>query len=504
MYHIIMQTILYNNFYGSVADTNTHMRVWDCAYAENVDGRSEPECLKLNREVIVYQSVQSLPIAMYDWYIFCKDWHIYNIYWASLPSQIWVSELITVARFWLYGIAFAKTSWWNIELRVCNIIITPITWSITRWNFTPFYWDLIDPITWSLTWSFSVPYYWWNISFINHSEDILYFSIEDKVYIMDYQFVGAGVIKQSLIFEARVIWLTRDANSISIYLQNWRKYFWWWIWYETPDGYSDLWISRITHVWTAKNVDYISWVWTSTRQKILFLCQWQQTQQLAQSNNLQDWTDRKNKFPIWSSVKNDFWLWYNHNLVFFPFDATSQWAWFLSLWIQNSVTPYWFLNEFVSDLYDSVWLISFARDWFWLPKLYVWVSKVSWWYDLLEIDYTPNNYTPTYQSEWVRYTKKEINQAPQQNRIKKYYFRYDLPAWTNIDIYYALNWSSNYTLLTSLPSDQLDHYFDQSMFWNRHEIQHKIVLRSTNNLETPRLYSMAITTEETRRGISSQ
>ena len=501
MYHIIMQTILYNNFYGSVADTNTHMRVWDCAYAENVDGRSEPECLKLNREVsVLCQTWSWLPIDMIDWYILCDDWTIrlYNS-WVVQYTAPW--PIVAWSMFWSYVLIFYEESW---SIKIANI---PLSWTTRQfWSAVADRWRQIG-IDWLLQPTPFIADTWSNISFINHSEDILYFSIWRNVYILDYQFTSIAVatpIKKALTFESEVVWLTRDTNSISIYLQNGRKYFWWGIGYETPDGYSDLWISRVTHVWTAKNVDYVLWVWASSISNVLFLCQWQSTQRLREAWSIRDGISSIYKFNVWTNCRNDSWMWYNHNLVFFPLEDN---VWIMSLWTQNEIVPYWFINEYVDrlNIYEDIWTMSRAKDANNFPSLYIWVRNNSnnQWY-LLLFQYDRNNTSYKYQPQWARYTKKEINQAPQQNRIKKYYFRYDLPAWTNIDIYYALNWSSTYTLLTSLPSGQLDHYFDQSMFWNRHEIQHKIVLRSTNNLETPRLYSMAITTEETRRGISSQ
>jgi hypothetical protein len=326
------------------------------------------------------------------------------------------------------------------------------------------------------------------------------------VYITNYQFTPSLIIENPLTFESYVSWMTRDQNSINIYLWNGRKYLWWGIWYKTVEWYSDLWVSRLQSVWQAKNVDYFIASWFTGISNMLYVSQWQTCKQIRQASSIKDSTvswQQKYKFAFWTQCRNDSWIASWNNLIFLPSEEQTG---IISYGIRNEINSYWFVNEYMSSNgnYFDVWCLSFGTDVNAFQELYMWVKNWNGDWFLLTQQYDVNNLQYKYQTEWVWYTKKEINSIPQQNRVQKYRFRYELPAWTTIEIYYCKNNTNNYTLLTSLPSWQTDFVLMTSNPWTRSELQHKIVMKTNNVTVTPRLQSMIIMLEPSKRWVSVQ
>lgn len=495
-----MESITYNNFSWSIAETNTHMKVGDCAYMENLDGRTEPEFLKLNREVYTKCSTGTwLPILVVDGYVFSTDGTIRSLSnWAIQYTTPSSSPFVAWVIFWDYFIWFYQ-EWTNIKL--LSIPIDPILWTWNFWGAVASFWVLVDPIT-AISAPFSV-FAWLsqrNISIINNSEDILYFSIDKKVYTTSYKFMPSMIIEQSLVFESRVSGMTRDQNSINIYLWNGRKYLRWWIGYKTVEWYSDLWVSRLQKVWQAKNIDYFiasGFTWINN---ILYISQGQSCKQIRQAGKVLDWFATNSKFAFGTQCNNDSWMTSWNNLVYFP---SEEKVGAISYGIRNEVNAYWFINEYMSSSYEDIWCLSYGTDANSFQELYIWVrdSNNNWF--VLVQQYDINNSLYKYQLEWVRYTKKEINQFPQIKRSIKYFFRYELPLGTTIEIYCCKDGTNNYTLLTTLPSWQQEFIFN---WWVNEwrEITHKIVMKTTDNTKTPKLQSMTISIEPTKRWVSLQ
>ena len=78
-----------------------------------------------------------------------------------------------------------------------------------------------------------------------------------------------------------------------------------------------------------------------------------------------------------------------------------------------------------------------------------------------------------------------------------------MPVNTTIEIYCCKDGTNNYTLLTTLPSGQQEFIFN---WWVNEwrEITHKIVMKTTDNTKTPKLQSMTISIEPTKRWVSLQ
>lgn len=495
-----MESITYNNFSWSIAETNTHMKVWDCAYMENLDGRTEPEFLKLNREVRVQCATGTwLPILVLDWYVFSTDGTIRNlsngVVVYTTPSS---SPFVAWVIFWDYFIWFYQ-EWTNIK--ILSIPIDPVFWTWNFWGVVTSFWVLVDPIT-AISAPFSV--FSWisqrNISIINNSEDILYFSIDKKVYSTSYRFMPSMVIEQSLVFESYVSGMTRDQNSINIYLRNGRKYLWGGIWYKGAEWYSDLWVSRLQKVWQAKNIDYFIASWFTGINNILYISQWQSCKQIRQAGKVLDWLATNSKFAFGTQCNNDSWMASWNNLVYFP---SEEKVGAISYGIRNEVNAYWFVNEYMNNIYEDIWCLSYWTDANNSQELYLWVRDNNGNWSVLVQQYDINNSSYKYQLEWLWYTKKEINQFPQIKRSIKYFFRYELPVNTTIEIYCCKDGTNNYTLLTTLPSGQQEFIFN---WWVNEwrEITHKIVMKTTDNTKTPKLQSMTISIEPTKRWVSLQ
>lgn len=497
--------ILINNRRGWIAESDSLMREWDCAYMHNLDGRSEPSCLKLNWEVRkpVYNTWSWLWIAIIDSYVWCDNWEVYVLWWwlqYTAPWQIlWVTKFLikdpTYRRVYL---CFYRV-WANILSLVVPILPngTAVWWSVVTW-----YWLVYDTIT-NTTIPFSVATTNDSIYIINYEDYFLYFSVWDSVYVMNQEFTTAvnGRMELYLKLESDVKWLTRSWYTINIYLYNWLKYFRQWVWNTITSWSIDLWAKRIQWVWEWKNFDYIVGVWFTGQSNCLFVSQWQDIQLLKEWNFVIDWFNVLSKFYIESTTTNKYRTAHNHNLAFFPI-VWDQWLWVVSLGTRNEITSKAWINEYIDWDLEEIWAIVFWWDANLSPTLYICVKEWGVW-RVYNMDFTRKSSWQKYQESWVWYTKKYLSPNVKQRTATRYRFRYDLPANTSINISYSVDWEDTYTPLWSiwwLPIQK--DYEWLTIDWAtkpRYEIQFKIEMATTNTDNTPKLYTMEVYGSNTTR-----
>lgn len=500
--------ILINNRRGWIAESDSLMREGDCAYMHNLDGRSDPSVLKLNRALIDTYSTLSLPVAFADWYVFCEWWQVYNAWvWSLAYTLTWVSKLISVTKFgitttWFTGIIV----WFYVPTSNTSIIKSfaiPINDDPTPtavFTSTEYdYFRVYDYFTWSDT-QFSVIHNSrYNVHVINYEDDFLYVSVGKKIYVANQPFCTntAGRLEYYFSLEDNIAWITRAGYLINIYLRNWLKYFWQGIENRTTTWSVDLGIKNVHNIWDWKNFDYVLGVWFTWDTNCIFVSQWQDIQLLKESSHIRDWISEVAKFYIDQWTNNRQRCAFNHNLSFFPvlwWSWPTLW-WLLSLWTRNEVTSKSWINDYISDDIQTMWFIWYAIDANSQPFVHFWYELDTWWFAFSSLWYfNQSEQNKTYQSSWVRYTKKYLSPNVKQRTATRFRFRYDLPVGTSIDVYYSKDWLDTYTLLWSLPQWQKDfEWINLSRRTEpRYEIQFKIVISTTDITKTPKLYTMEV------------
>ena len=485
--------ILINNWRWWIAESDTLMREWDCAYMHNLDGRSDPSVLKLNNEVRNIQSTWSwLWISIIDSLVRCNNWEVYIIWWWLQWTAPW--QILAVTKFSIKDTVTPSIYLWFY--RVWNNILSfaiPIStvWTALFWSASTNYWIVWD-YQLGNNFPFSEPTSNDSIYTINYEDDFLYFSVGKKIFVMNQPFCNASQWRMEYYFslEDDIKWLTRSWYLMNIYLRNWLKYFWQWIENRTTTWSIDLWIKRVQWVSEWKNFDYIVWVWYTWESNCLFVSQWQDIQLLKEWNYITDWLNNLSKFYIEATTSNKNRSTFNHNLAFFPM-VWDQWIGVISLWTRNEITSKSWINEYIDSNIDEIWSIIFAWDANYNPELYMCIMV--WWQGrVYSMDFIRKNNWIKYQPSWVRYTKKYIRPRTKQWVITRFRFRYDNPAQCNIEVAYAINWSSNYTILGNLPQSELDFEWI-NMDWRtdpRYEIQFRITMSTTDDTKTPKLYIM--------------
>ncbi len=494
--------ILINNRRGGIAESDTLMRDWDCANMRNLDGRSEPSVLKLNKEVRVTSSTgTSIAVNFVDGMAFCKNWSIYNI-WSNtaLYTITGVAQLLSVTRFtitsaWheaIYVWFYRPTTNTQTIKSFCIPVLT--WWSINfAWTVTD-YFTVYDYQSWT-----SVPFLETtlhdNVYIINHEDDFMYVSVGKKIFVANQPFCTEtwGRLEYYFSLEQNIAWLSRSWYIINIYLTNWLKYFWQWIENRTTTWSIDLGIKKVQWVWSWKNYDYVIGVWFTGESNCIFLSQWQDIQILKEWNYIIDWWQQKSKFYIQPTAPNPQRCAFNHNMTFFPM-IWDQWLGITSLWIRNEITSKARLNEYLNNNITQIWALWYGTDINATPELHFWVEI--WWqcyiYTIDFINKSPNNLK--YQTTGTRYTKKYVSPNTKQRTATRFRFRYDLPANTTLDIYYSIDWTNIYTLLWTLPPWQKDFEWIK-INWSttpRYEIQFKLVYTTTDITKTPKLYTMEV------------
>lgn len=500
-------TILINNRRGGIAEDNALMREWDCAYMQNLDGRTEPTVLKLNTKVTQSATTQDwLAITIMDGYIWCDNGKVF-VFWGGLQRTIpWSVTLLSVSRvivkdatywsiyFWLYQT-------WS-QVKAFCVPILP-NWTAVWWSAVTWYGDYYDYFT-QTSQPFAITTNRTNAYIVNYEQDFLYFAVGNKVFCINGAFLTptSARIELYLQFESNVAWLTLSWYLVNIYLYNWMKYFWQGIQNRTTTWSIDLWMKRISSVTGAGNYDYVVGIWFTWQTNALFISQGQSIQLLKEWSFIFDGTNELDKFYFdrFSTLWNKSRASHNHNLSFFPTYAY-QWVWVVSFWSRNEIVDKAWINEYITGDFDELWALSFWWDANDTPTLYMWLrdSGTNQWY-VYSMGFRKNA-TPQYQWEWVRYTKKYVQPRTQQSTITRFRFRYDCPATCEIEVSYAINGSSNYTVLWVLPEMELDfEWINLDRRTDpRYEIQFRIKMTSSLDTTTPKLYTMECYDSNTSR-----
>jgi hypothetical protein len=495
-------SIVINNWKWGIAHDDTIMKDWDCANMWNVDGRSEPSLLKLNKEVRVTSSTGTwLWVAFVDGKVFCDNGQIYNIWSNTLLYTIaWVNKVLSVVRFtittpwyqamyiWFYrpssNTGQIKSFWIPILSNGTVDYANTDTDFFTTYNYQTNTSNPFVEVTFNN-----------NVYIIDYEDDFLYISVWKKIYVVNQPFVTntGGRIEFYFALERDIAWITRTGTTINIYLTNGLKYFWEWIETRTTLWSVDLGVKRVSWVTSWWNLDYLVGVWFTGQSNCIFVSQWQEIQIMKEWNYIMDWNQPQSKFYIESTVGNNQWAWFNHYMAFFPF-LWDQWYGITSFWKKNDITDKERVNEVVNNTITAIWCVWYATSINNEPFLYFAVKVWNNWF-IYEIDFVNKGINSLkYQLAGRYYTRKYQSPNIWQMTITRFRFRYDKPVNTDIQIYYAIDWSSTYQLLWSLPSGQKDFEW---INMNRstqpfYEIQFKIELSTTVVWSTPKLYSMEL------------
>jgi len=224
-----MAQLIINKFYWGMSDTDAYASDAVCAYQENVDWMSQPELLKLNRKTTPRIWTQNgLAVAHVEGYYYADNWIVYDI--TSTPVlTLPAGAFYNAIKFGDAFIGFYVEAW---NLKLAHTPLTALGAPIW-WSTTLNYWINPDltPFQPALNWHFYCVA-------INDSEDTLYFIGKNIIYRALVS--QLPLIEPGIVFEDDVVWLTRQGQQITVYLQNGRKYFWDG-YSEQHDGYIDLW-----------------------------------------------------------------------------------------------------------------------------------------------------------------------------------------------------------------------------------------------------------------------
>lgn len=487
------QQLTINKRYGGMADNDYLMSDGQNAFQNNIDIRTHPECIKLQRKLELQCATGTwLPTAwVWDVYssnfsnfwVFTDDGKVYYAGNGNLVYTLpWWHKIISALTFGTYILFFY---WTGTIVNVAYILRSNAgawVWSWTA-NVT------VAPST-VREWWFPPSTLWYAPCF-NQSDDFIYISAWKNVYLTTLdQFL---FFQRMLTFEDDVVWLVRDWSIIYIYLITGRKYM--------RDGasfqvewYVDLW-HYIFGVKQVQGSDYVmSWPWVGIYSS-LYISKWLQFQYVRSARTFIDGTNEFGKFSYSSSAAkgNDI-MWSDNKYVYFP----NEDLWPSTWWVERIGSEYAWLPSAIDNF-------SLTHTWGNIERVgaifQVYSNNVFIWVEdsatgncfLLFLDNAINSTTnpPTYHSEGVFYTRKYILSASKRMWSRQFEFRYDLPSWTSVEIYYAKNGSTTYTSLTTLTSwSPMDERFSTAISFDFYEIQFKFVLKTTDTNVTPSLYDM--------------
>lgn len=478
----MVATITINKFYGGMSDSDAYTSEVMCAYQENVDWMSKPECLKLNRQVEdVIATGQGIVTAQINRRYYTDAGEVYNSAGAlvyTIPGA--GGQFYNAIKFWENYIGFYKD---GNELKLTQ---TPLNATGTpQWGLTVDNYGINPDLT-----SFNPNV--GNSNFcvaVNDSEDVLYFIGGNTVYkvlISQLPLITTGIV-----LEDDVVGLTRQGQQISIYLSEGRKYFWDGF-SEQHDGYVDL-RQMIRYVYSTRNYDYVvAWDAAAIYSK-LFISQWQSFQLLRSGQFTLDANSEQWRHAYW--MKTPFG---NASMV-----ANEKQVFIANSWM-NAIESY---GNRVPGLQQGS--VMEARDtdwefigWFWYETLpddiYFSVQDVNgnWFIKNLPLFRTPD---PNYQSSWLYYTKKYVMGA-YKVRQSQMVVRYKTPENTSINIYVAVDGTNTYELLKTIDGNEQNIKISTpNNIRQWYEFQYKIELISTDPEATPELYNMTIFYEQADR-----
>jgi len=478
-----MATLVINKFYWWMSDTDAYASDAVCAYQENTDWMSQPEVLKLNRAVNTMISTGAgITVAHIDWFYYTDAGEVYNSGWwleYTLPSWVFYNAI----KFWSDWIGF-YVDWGQLKLTQTptTALWAPIWWStVAGYGFNP---DL-SPFAPDLNGhNYCVA--------LNDSEDILYFIGKNTIYTSLVS--QPGLMSPGIVLEKDVVWLTRQGQQIGIYLEDGRKYFWDGF-SEQHDGYVDL-GQPIRYVFGTRNYDYVvAWQAASVYSK-LFISQWQSFQLIKQGQFTRDMAYPGQEIwrhAYWSKVPyGNFTMVANEKAVF----ITNAEAWSLeSYWNKTPWLPQWTVTEAINSDWVDMWTLWFED---WPDTIYMSVQDLSWNWSIVTLPLfrTP---IPTYQTEWLYYTKKYVMWT-YKIRQTQMVLRYNTPTDTEIKIYVAVDGWDTYELLKTISDTEWNiKIASPDIIRQWYEFQYKIEMTTSDPTVTPSLYSMNIFYEQADR-----
>lgn len=466
----------------SESDTYT----WEdmCAFSQWVDGKSEPEYLRLNRA-----SIQSF--STWTWLVTCQ----YNnrAYFADDGNVYNDGGTIDMTAPWpIYNCIFFDD----------NVIIFYLNTSTNRMelgripapNWSPNYaWVLYDFFDESTS-PFTAPLYnffEYYSTAVNETNAIMHFAIWQYVYTVTADTIP--LVKKSLNFEDQVVSITKQWSQYHIYTQTWRKYFWDGV-SDAVDGYVDL-GETIKYVKDTRNYDYIvawSGPWIYSR---MYMSQWQSFQLINTASFTLDGLQQKRRhaYGLTTPYGNDTIAIDQSNVYI----ANEDIRWIEAYGNRIQWLPYGTTIEEADDNYVDIWALRVTRLWNFVNRSYKNIDG-NWF--VRQLPYfrdNPDFYT--YQTEWEYITKRYVMWT---RKIRQFltYVRYDTPENTAIDLYFSTDSSGNYELLKTISDDEKSIKISApDNIKLGYEFQYKIVLRTTDTTVTPKLYSLEVQYEQADR-----
>ncbi len=486
-----MPALTINKFYGGMSESVSYTSDSMSAYQENVDGKSQPEVLKLQRWIVEQNTTWTSLWNVFitdrrnnaPWFIYSlwENGEVYLVWWSLEFTFPWNPTIYNSILFWDNVISFYEDSG-SLKLAQTNI---NANWSIDRASTTLDYGINEDLTQFEVLLDKYDPY----CVARNDSEDILYFVWWNTVY--SWLITQLPLFKVGIVFEDQVVWLTKSWTQYNVYLQNWRKYFRDGF-SEQHDGYVDLW-ENIRYVKETKNYDYIVAWFGAADYSRMYISQWQSFQLVNRAKFVIDWSDVE-----WKGA----------------YDIFNRYG--------NSTIAVDESNIYITNL-NNRWIEAFGNRIQWLPQgttmevanedyFDFWALFTSTFANTLYFSYRNNDWNcfiaslpyfetlnPDYQLEGKYITKKYVMWV---RRVRQTYVevRYDADDDTFIDLYVATDWSPNFELLKTFTWDSKNIKIsspDKIRVW--YEFEYKIVLRSNDVDKTPKLYSMQITYEQADR-----
>jgi len=476
-----MQKLAINKFYGGMSDSDAYTSEAMSSYQQNLDWMSQPEVLKLNRAMeLEINTWLGVTVAQTNSYYWTDAGEVYNssgVVVYALPA--W--KFYNAIKFWANFIGF------YIQAGRLKLTQTPLSSSWTpNWLATAIDYGINPDLT---QFQPDVQGHLYCPA-VNDSEDVLYFIWKNVVYSVLIS--QLPLISPSLTLESNVVWVTRQWQQISIYLQSGRKYFWDWF-SEQHDWYVDLWL-MIRFVYTTRNYDYVvAWAaadiyskfFMSQGQSFQLLRTWQFTLDDAYGSQEQRRHAYWLKTPYWNmSMVAD------EKSVFIPN------SWMRAIESYGNKTPWLPQGTVIEILNDArqyiggVWFEPATPD-----VLYASVQDANLNWSIIRIPFfrTP---TPTYQASGLYYTKKYVMWV-YRVRIKEVVVRKETPANTTLSIYVAVDGWKTYELLKTITwTDRNIKISSPNIVRQGYEFQYKIEMTTTNTSVTPLLYSMSVEYEQ--------
>lgn len=485
-----MAFIQINKRFWGMSETDTLLSPWQCVFSDGLDGYSNPEYIKLAREIKnVISTWSDLPTTWIEdtqsnvW-IFWANGNIYSTATGNIVYTMSGNEdIVNAIKIGTKYIRAYKGSANTLKLASIEIANT----GVGVWAWNTFVTENYGSFTPALP-TFQIGD--WFAPLINDWEDFLYFGCWNRVYLAQYPTLP--FFESMLTFEDQIVWLTKNGSVINIYLRNGRKYFWDWF-SETTLWSVDLGVN-IRFVYNTKNYDYVvAWAFSPIYAS-LYISQWQDFQLLRSWKFFNVWVFPNHKFAYSSDSP------YGNNVM--AIDKSHVFLFDEDYWAIQSYgnivqwLPKAFVNEFArassGKAINQCWLLACPQK---QPNiLYVGVEDEDW-NCFVDSYFTDVSYNNTYQLSWYQITQKYDFWVAIQNKTVKFAVRCDTPEWTSISLEYRVDGDGDFFPLHVFSGSEKWHLLSQwimntARMTSFYEIQFRITLTTEDKNITPKLYNI--------------